>query len=100
IGQSVSVGVLFVGNQSAAECVRTRHRRLQCGPGRREPLQPLEFVDDAQSAWCAQSFHDLVFAALIVCRWPEPARRCSFELDTFEKSVEGEIKVEPRLLTI
>lgn len=63
-------------------------------------LQTFEIFDGAQPTWRAQFADDFVFAALIMRGRAEATRRCGFEFDAFDESVEGEIEIEPRLLAI
>src|SRR5581483_11705365 len=59
-----------------------------------------EFFDGSQPTWGAQFADYFVFAALIVGRRSEPARRRAFQLDAFDVSVKGEIEVQAGLLAI
>src|SRR5262249_7350403 len=56
--------------------------------------------NNSQAARRAQFAGDSVFTALIVRGRPETARQSLFQFDAFQKAVERQVEIEPRLLAI
>ena len=48
----------------------------------------------------AEFAHHAVLSTLIVSGWTKPSRRRPFQFDSFKKAVEGQVEVEPRLLSV
>ena len=100
-GNGVAVFVFRIRRQSSAERVGSGDRDLQALAGvRGQALQTLKLLHHAQPTWRTQFAHDLVFATLVMRRWPKAPRTGRFERDAFNETVEGQIEIKPRLLAI
>src|SRR5207237_3247742 len=88
----------LVRHEASAEGVRAGNARLERGTGRREPPQPLPFLDHAEPARRGEVADDPVLPALVVSRRPESACRLALGLETLEVTVEGEVEVEAGLV--
>src|SRR6185503_11292313 len=92
LGHCIPIGVVAIGNEAPAQCIRAGDTRLQAWAGGGKALQPFEFIHDAETSLGAQRAGDLVFAALIVGWRTETARRSAFELNSGKVTIKGEIE--------
>lgn len=65
-----------------------------------QPLQALEFFDDAEASWGSEFANDFMLAALIVGGWAKAARLRVFEFDARQEAVKRQVEIEPRLLAV
>src|SRR5215510_6977570 len=107
LGYVEAVGIFPVRLQSPAQRVRPRHARLErdCGSGLwdcglSEPSQSLPLINHAQAAWRAQFAGDPVFPALVVPGRAEATRQGLLQLYAFQKPIERQVEIEPRLLAV
>src|SRR5258706_1569291 len=98
--QRVAIRVLLVRDQAAAQGVRAGNAGFECRAGRRKTLKTLKIFHCAQSSRRSKRAHDFMFAALIVGRRSEAARRGTFQLDSFEETIERKIEIEAGLFAV
>src|SRR5205823_386262 len=72
----------------------------QCRYNSREALNALKIFDRAKAARCSQRSDNLMLPALIVSGWTEATRGSAFQLDSFQKAIEGEIEIQPGLFAV
>jgi hypothetical protein len=98
--QSVAIRITLVWYQASAQRVRPGHACLEGWAGGREPLEPFEFFNYAETTRRAQFAAHHVFAPLVVGRRAKAPGRRAFQFETFEVTVEGKVEIQAGLLSV